>query len=194
MNYRCEATTLRGTRCKKNHIVNTPFCIIHNSVPKKKIDCGICLENTFKSVKLENCAHSFCKKCIYKWLYEHDSCPICRASVNISERATAREYCIHAGVVVPVQIKFLHFDEELRITEQTKLVLQGLLCTQFDGYEFSEEQYSLFLNYVTELYKHYPVRYAGIVNALNSVNFTIGEIHVPISKAHHKMVSFKYLI
>lgn len=44
--------------------------------------CGICLNNKIKGKKLR-CKHTFCEKCIIKWLTEHsNSCPICRTILN----------------------------------------------------------------------------------------------------------------
>ena len=44
-------------------------------------NCSICLDtceqNTFK---LE-CSHSFCNKCITRWLLMNNSCPSCRANI-----------------------------------------------------------------------------------------------------------------
>lgn len=44
-------------------------------------NCCICMENKKLNVKL-NCAHTFCKICIKKWLIEKsNTCPTCRKEV-----------------------------------------------------------------------------------------------------------------
>ena len=190
MNYQCSAITLKGEQCKKKHIVNSPFCVVHN----KFTNCGICLEDKSQNVELLNCGHSFCKDCIYIWLFENDTCPICRIKVETSERASGKEYCILKGIILPVRIRILHFCENLRITEETKLVIQSLLVTNFDGYEISEKDFSLFLNYIIELYKHFPIKYAGVMNAVSSMVFYYENTYRLKVKMSDKLYSFKYII
>ena len=117
MKHRCSATTQQGTLCKKNHIVNSPFCLVHNrEEPLTFSTCGICLENTSKNIMLINCDHQFCKDCIYRWLFDNDTCPMCRTKVVFEELLIAREYCILKGIVIPISVKYFKFCKELRIT------------------------------------------------------------------------------
>jgi hypothetical protein len=82
----CEATTLKGKRCKKKKN-GEHFCTIHNPdykrVEKEPDICSICLDEPFVKWNLE-CNHSFCQKCIYTWLCKsaHFDCPMCRKIIN----------------------------------------------------------------------------------------------------------------
>ncbi|OHT04953.1 hypothetical protein TRFO_27457 [Tritrichomonas foetus] len=43
-------------------------------------DCIICQDKPEEPVAL-GCGHIFCYKCAYRWLKDHNSCPICRAQI-----------------------------------------------------------------------------------------------------------------
>jgi hypothetical protein len=64
-------------------------------------NCSICLDtceqNTFK---LE-CSHSFCNKCITRWLLMNNSCPSCRA--NIIENNAISETNPEIKIIVGVE-------------------------------------------------------------------------------------------
>ena len=49
---------------------------------RKKNKCCICLEgfNLDDTVRVLKCKHCYHKKCLDKWLKDHKTCPICRAS------------------------------------------------------------------------------------------------------------------
>lgn len=59
-----------------------------------KLKCSICTEPFRKPVSLQLCRHTFCKKCILKWLRSKQNCPICRgtASQNDIERIRTRNF------------------------------------------------------------------------------------------------------
>lgn len=40
-------------------------------------DCVICQDKPEEPVQL-SCGHIFCYRCVYRWLKDHDTCPICR--------------------------------------------------------------------------------------------------------------------
>ena len=44
--------------------------------------CVICLDNITSTFRVIPCGHEFCDSCIFEWLEEHQSCPLCRAKVN----------------------------------------------------------------------------------------------------------------
>ena len=50
-------------------------------------NCPICIEPIKKPLKLKNCNHSFCSKCITTWLTQANSCPCCRSEVTNYEKA-----------------------------------------------------------------------------------------------------------
>lgn len=45
--------------------------------PKRK-SCTICLSLIRNEASLDNCSHTFCKKCIMKWSKTENTCPQCR--------------------------------------------------------------------------------------------------------------------
>ena len=45
-------------------------------------DCIICLEDLECEIIQLDCNHYFHKDCIFKWLNNTKSCPICRAKIN----------------------------------------------------------------------------------------------------------------
>lgn len=48
-------------------------------------NCHICL-NTMNNIVMEpNCQNLFCGDCLLKWLTTHNSCPICRTNIVLSE-------------------------------------------------------------------------------------------------------------
>ena len=46
------------------------------------MSCAICLDNKNTTFLTIPCKHEFCDKCIFKWLEEHKSCPLCRRIVD----------------------------------------------------------------------------------------------------------------
>jgi hypothetical protein len=84
----CEATTLKGKRCKKKKN-GEHFCTIHNPDYKrieKEIEvCSICLEQPFVKWKL-GCNHHFCQECIFTWICKSNNtdCPMCRKFIDDS--------------------------------------------------------------------------------------------------------------
>jgi hypothetical protein len=89
---RCEATTLKGRRCKKKKS-DEHFCNIH--IPESFPDnCPVCYNDIQEKVILE-CNHVFCDECIYKWICRNDccTCPICRNSItDFSLKSKAWKY------------------------------------------------------------------------------------------------------
>lgn len=47
------------------------------------MECAICLDNIKDKMKTLPCHHSFCKKCIYKWLKSSNTCPCCRKKIKM---------------------------------------------------------------------------------------------------------------
>ena len=47
------------------------------------MDCSICYNNFRNPIKINNCNHIFCEECIYAWLSQKNSCPICRQYIII---------------------------------------------------------------------------------------------------------------
>lgn len=60
------------------------------TLPTTSICCTICLstfsadqeiESEKELVKIRLCSHTFCKECIYEWLNNHKTCPVCIQNV-----------------------------------------------------------------------------------------------------------------
>lgn len=46
-------------------------------------DCAVCLGGLFnRSVLYTPCGHCFHNKCIRRWLTKHDTCPMCRSTID----------------------------------------------------------------------------------------------------------------
>lgn len=48
--------------------------------------CSICLELLEENVYTLTCNHDFHEGCIIKWLYHNTSCPLCRTSIEASDK------------------------------------------------------------------------------------------------------------
>ena len=85
----CQATTLKGSRCKKNRINDTCFCRVHTVET-----CSICLKDLAwgQGKKLKDCGHQFCNNCVNHWLVENPSCPNCRSGINYYDQFSAELY------------------------------------------------------------------------------------------------------
>ena len=68
---RCLGKISSGKRCKLN--CDYEYCHLHQNQI-----CPICLNQKKNNTKSEKCVHSFCKECIYNWLYFNVNCPCCR--------------------------------------------------------------------------------------------------------------------
>lgn len=44
--------------------------------------CPICFDTMEVATKINVCSHAFCYDCIYKWLSDHKTCPICVRDVS----------------------------------------------------------------------------------------------------------------
>ncbi|KAE8229948.1 hypothetical protein CF326_g5064 [Tilletia indica] len=44
--------------------------------------CGICMDVHLRPFTIEPCGHNCCIRCLYPWLAEHKTCPLCAVSVK----------------------------------------------------------------------------------------------------------------
>ena len=80
---RCQATTLKGRRCKKKKS-DEHFCNIHIPKPEQEpLNCPVCYNDVQESTVL-SCNHVFCNDCIFTWICKknHNNCPICRTEIT----------------------------------------------------------------------------------------------------------------
>jgi hypothetical protein len=63
------------------------------SLPSSSFVCDICFEAKFLPIKLSNCSHYFCYRCIYQWAksqlavdaeLEYPNCPTCRQEFDVA--------------------------------------------------------------------------------------------------------------
>ena len=47
-------------------------------IQKKNLICPICLDDNNLDISIDKCKHWYHKECIYNWLKESNSCPLCR--------------------------------------------------------------------------------------------------------------------
>lgn len=54
--------------------------VFFNSVflPSDPIDCPVCMESKADEYVTTPCGHSFCRKCIVRWMHKNVHCPLCR--------------------------------------------------------------------------------------------------------------------
>ena len=65
---------------------------VTNNTFKKKIiiyvnkltimSCAICLDKKNSTFAVIPCNHEFCDKCIFNWLEQHQTCPLCRRKAD----------------------------------------------------------------------------------------------------------------
>lgn len=68
---------------RANASVYVPSPALLAKLEQNKTYCTICLEEIKKDqekYKLQNCSHSFHKKCISDWSYHKEQCPLCKKS------------------------------------------------------------------------------------------------------------------
>jgi hypothetical protein len=74
--------TRRRNRSRQFDVFKQLFTrnIVLNNSANIDVDCSICLVTHKKSncVYLIKCKHMFCRRCFFRWMYTHDTCPLCR--------------------------------------------------------------------------------------------------------------------
>ena len=116
---RCKGKTCHGIRCKLK--TTNKLCHLHRTQIIEEITCAICLEVVVNKLNV-GCSHSFCKKCIYPWLYKNRTCPCCRQIVDNNVIVIARNHGIlkHKINIINIlrfDISQLNFDDYCKIAE-----------------------------------------------------------------------------
>lgn len=74
---------------QEDKIESLPEVFIPQKHIEDKLDCTVCQEYFTSDVKVKQlpCNHFFHKDCITPWLSLHNSCPICRVSIDSEQSA-----------------------------------------------------------------------------------------------------------
>ena len=83
-------------KTKENQLVSCQTWKVQKHGPETEERCSICLENyTNKDTAMKiSCDHTFHKNCLLKWLQQHQRCPLCQNSVELTiygEKRTREE-------------------------------------------------------------------------------------------------------
>lgn len=99
----CAASTRKGTPCSHRGrylIDNRWYCKTHAkvlSLPEEElregqVECPICMTEVLVTrLSRTVCEHTFCKRCLNKWLRRNHTCPICRHVLRESPVVTEFE-------------------------------------------------------------------------------------------------------
>jgi len=105
-NVRCMAITGRNTCCRRINNFVSEYCNQHDNIIQEQPefqDCCICLDSINIPVKLDNCIHSFCRNCIYKWIVSNNTCPTCRSIVPMETCNTALRSLLFTEYLIDIQ-------------------------------------------------------------------------------------------
>lgn len=116
------------------------------------------------------CKHKFCMDCIYRWLFEHSTCPMCRSNVDMLERAVARDYCLSHNIYTTADIKYLRFSENT--SNETKNFFRALIINHFNQDEVQEFEYMKFVMLVRGCHEKNPEKYKDVLQALRKMEHT----------------------
>jgi hypothetical protein len=155
MKNRCNIRTKKGKLCKKYKSKNEICCSTH----RKNNLCTICLDD-IKQIKRLHCSHSFCSKCISKWIHieQKDTCPLCREFLYIEEEYDAFEFCLYNKLLTIVVYYEYHIDSTN--TNNTELI------EYIEKIMFCDNAYDILRNPHTIMYHDEPI--FEITNCINS--------------------------
>lgn len=64
----------------KNYGSNRYTAFVSTTQEEATDECIICQDDPYEPVKLP-CGHIFCYKCLFRWLEDNNTCPICRSNI-----------------------------------------------------------------------------------------------------------------
>jgi len=122
---RCVGICNNGKRCKIK-LNWKEICHLHNF-------CGICYEPVVSKFKTE-CAHIFCKDCIYRWFIENFNCPCCRKDLFTEElKLEVVSFGIKNKLLAEVTDNYINIssldEDELRSIEYTGIKPECFMTT-----------------------------------------------------------------
>jgi len=94
---RMDEARLKDWASRASHVVNQLAELDKRFDDMMRLPCNICLDQMTSPVMEPDCQNVFCGECLLKWLVAHQSCPMCRATVDTSslvyiERETENDY------------------------------------------------------------------------------------------------------
>ena len=134
----CGVITKSGEKCKGYKKKNCDSCWVH----QHKHDCSICFETIIEKYTLQ-CGHSYCQRCISKWIYllNNQTCPLCRADVESEADYDSFEYCLDNLMLTNYVIN------QFNITDQSLIDYIKLIIHE-DGHYYDLENWQLILKYI----------------------------------------------
>jgi len=140
MSCRCHGITEVGKRCKRKRKYSE-FCSFHEI--KSSETCTVCFDPISEETVLE-CKHSFCKKCVLKWMCKNMNCPLCRSDINdISLYVLSIKYGLRNKLLLRMEKCYVNISS-LPPEEYGILELLGLKKDTFMG----EEEWSSMKTYI----------------------------------------------
>ena len=146
----CGLITESGKRCKQYKKKNCDSCWVH----QPKTDCTICFETIREKYTL-HCGHSYCQRCISKWIYllNNQTCPLCRTEVEYKADYDSFEYCLDNLMLTNYVVS------EFTITDDS-LISHIKLMIHEDGHYYDFENWQILLKHITSNPEMY-IKWAG---------------------------------
>lgn len=131
-NMRNDQTKIQEWTTKKTHTLNQIDELNNRFKTMLENPCNICYEPIISPVLEPNCQNLFCGDCLLKWLQRQNSCPLCRAEIDLSsliyvENENKREI---------VEVKERKLTKEEKIVELIKNNNDGMFLI-FSEYDFT---------------------------------------------------------
>ena len=121
---KCNGKTQCGKRCKLKRKFND-FCSFHEY---QRETCVICVQQ-IKSKTILDCEHSYCKKCILKWMCNNFSCPLCRQPITKDRlKIQSINYGIRNKLVKIMEQCYLTISA---LSDEEQEILENLGITKF---------------------------------------------------------------
>lgn len=98
----------------------------HNRVSPDDLECSVCLDTISSAdIKRTTCNHCFHRKCLDKWLENHETCPYCRKTILYRGTAVPLEDIIAVAVFTPM---YGHHNVETMLQNRLRVIMQHSLA------------------------------------------------------------------